>query len=100
MQRNKSSNRHACEDKELGMPNASRVKPLSANGQLFGTLLDTSEPGGYKSSPGDNSYIDTYWLRAIILLAPVDSEGASLKGSLGSLLFGQTKVRPPGTFRC
>jgi hypothetical protein len=47
--------------------------------------------GGYKSSPGDYSHIDTYWLRAIILLAPVNSEGASLKGSLGSLLFG---IRP------
>jgi hypothetical protein len=43
MHRNKSSNRHACEHKELGMPNAKRVKRLSANGQQVGTLWDTSE---------------------------------------------------------
>jgi hypothetical protein len=58
---------------------------------------------------------DTYRLRALILLAPADSEGASLKGSLGSLLFGVVSSaaapRPPedsslkqaapsGTLRC
>lgn len=43
------------------------------------------QDGGYKSSPGDNSYVDTQELGEKIFLAPVDSEGASRTGSLGSL---------------
>ena len=46
---------------------------------------------GYKSSPGDKFSVDTHGLGAMIIAAPVDSKGASLTGSLGSLLLA---VRP------
>jgi len=46
---------------------------------------------GYKSSPGDNSHVDSYEPGAMIVTTPVDSKGASRMGSPGSLLFA---VRP------